>query len=53
MVVRWWCHLGSEDIGVREIVGEGLVLLPDGKGFLEALWGFFWEIWEGSEVCDV
>ena len=38
---------------MREVVGEGLVLLPDGKGFLEALWGIFWKIWEGTEVRDV
>lgn len=38
---------------MREIVGEGLVLLPDGKGFQETLWGFFWKIWEDSEVRDV
>lgn len=36
-----------------EVVGEGLVLLPDGKGFLEALRGIFRETWEGSEVRDV
>lgn len=38
---------------MREVVGERLVLLPDGKGFLEALRGIFWKIWEGTEVRDV